>query len=136
MKGTRWRPDTCGCQFDVEFDYDLPIGPQSPVVVASSLCPQHVGLMGMNHANRFLHVNGQNVRKNDALIETYMELGLVEDSTVMARLMDQYVENIYLTGQDEDRVIHLVMKNMTQGRKNGLQRRLDNKYGSGRVVIE
>ena len=136
-KKTTWRPDTCGCEFTYQFDYDKPIGPQSPVAVSSSLCPQHAGLIGMSHQNRFNHVQDQNVRKNDVLMEAYMELGISEEGGgAMKKLRERFVDSWHMSGKDEDRVVHVVTKNMNQGQRNALQRRADNKYGSGKVVVE
>lgn len=137
LKRTLWRPDTCGCEFEYEFDYDLPLDGQSPIVVSSSLCPQHAGLIGMNHQNRFSHVNGQNFRKNDILEEAYLELGIDESGgNAIRELFDLYVERFYMSGMDEDRVVHIVTKNLNRGQRNAVQRRANNKYGSGKVVVE
>lgn len=133
---TLWRADTCDCIFEFTFDYDLPLASQSPVATASKLCSQHSGLKSMSHQTRWNHVNGQNRRKNEAISDLADVLGLLNDPDIFTKLRELYLERFYLSGIDEDRIIHIVTKNLSQTRINSVQTRVDNKFGSGKVVIE
>lgn len=135
-KKTTWRPDTCGCEVIYEFDHDLPLEGQDPVVVSVTLCADHAGLPpGLQ--DKFDHILRQNQRKNEALEEAYLELGIDEsDGKAFEKLFDQYVDRWYMSGKNEDRVVHIKTKNLNQGQRNSIQQRANRKHGSGKVVVE
>ena len=126
--------DTCKCIFEFEYDKDLPPEQFSPRVFYVRLCPEH-GNLQMNIQEAYEFVTKENQRKNHALLETGLSLGLENDENFFNSL-DQYVERWYMSGKNEDRIVHIVTKNLDENQKTQLRGRNDLRFGSRKVIIE
>jgi hypothetical protein len=62
---TRWTPDTCECEIDLEWDDAAPADQRQHVAVRSKGCRAHAGAGG--HAARAAVVTEENQRKNRAV---------------------------------------------------------------------
>ena len=75
VKTTRWRPDTCDCILEYEWDDSLP---NDQIVITYkntvSQCSFHANLNGNNKKDTYDAVNEENKRKNGTITELITRL--------------------------------------------------------------
>ena len=138
MCRNQWKPDTCGCVVEFEFDADLPGETRKhKLVVVKTACPAHSDLS--THINKVLednviHFHKENQRKNLALDTLATELGIPSDNTRWEKLQ-AYLDRWYYDTATP-RVLHIVAKGLTTQQKNRAQSAANSAFGVGLIVIE
>jgi hypothetical protein len=61
-----WRPDTCGCEIEYEWDDSIPEKERTHTHKSTKLCPVHAHLTGNNNKDGYDAVFEENTRKNKA----------------------------------------------------------------------
>ena len=93
----------------------------------------------LNDAACYAQVKRDNFKKNDAVTEFLEYMGYEgRYNEFKETYLDTstYSEGWYYTVENDMRVCHFVMKNMTQGQKVALQTQLDNRIGEGEVILD
>lgn len=96
-----------------------------------------------HHANlpdggAYAQVKHDNFKKNDALDDLMVYLGSSDFNEFRDTYLDTstYPQGFYYTGSGDMVVIHFVTKDLNQGQINSWQRRVDNRFGEGEIIIE
>ena len=126
MRSARWRPDTCGCILEYEWDDTEPIETRTHSFKAlSKKCEAHKTIVEGSVV--YSTVKDENQRKNRVLGEA-----LKIDSD----LVDMETLEGFNWLFDKDRVLHVNFTNMTTGQKNQLRNVCNNRFGVGKVTVE
>ena len=137
----RWSPDTCKCNFEYQWDEDLPVGSR-PILWKSNLnvCPEHSGQTGEPVYTSCLD---QNQRKNITIdeiekqfpdiIETFEDPFTGEPN--LKRRKFGVTTDWFFTGKDDTRVLNIELRGRPQsiGEKTAMRARLNAKFGTGKV---
>jgi len=133
----RWKPDTCGCDVEFEFDDDLDIATRpNKLVRVYKACPAHpdladyIGRTWVQEATVPFHQENQ--RKNRALEEMGTRLGIPEDENYFNNLQ-KYINGWHF---DANRVLHISTKGLTVNQRNQVKSAVDTRFGNGKVMIE
>lgn len=131
---TRWRPDTCSCS--IEYEWDDGDSPDSRVhtVVAVVPCSDHAGL---NLADGGSTVLDENQRKNKVLaliLEQHPELGEVSLGGGEPALRSDAV-TLSWSGSRRTRTLTVSVPQLNAVLRGALQPRVDANHGAARVVI-
>lgn len=137
MKRTRWRPDTCGCDIEYEWDETVPLASRTHTgVVIHNLCPDHAAATVASA--HFALLGDENSRKNVGLglLKQQAELGestIVDGETVM-----QFKAGVTVSWHyNESRVliVSIFGTSLTAGRQNQIQSAADSLFGAGKVEL-
>lgn len=98
-------------------------------------CAEHSGLTGQA---AYTHGRSQMQTKNWSFGEILEELASSNYDELRENFLDTslYPLGWYFSGTDDTRILHIVTKNLNAGQINAVQVRVDNRVGSGKVVIE
>jgi len=140
MKTTRWRPDTCAC--DLEYEWDDALSPDVRTHVGTVIhraCTDHALLLvpAVHHAA----VQDENQRKNGVLSLAVASLTRVSEERtgedgVLYRALKPAVS--YAWAFSASRVLRVSFSGVTlpSPDKNTLQALADTRFGLGRVIVE
>lgn len=109
MKITKWRPDTCDCEIDYEWDETVPQEVRAHVAVGSKPCAAHAHLDG--HGSHFDVVLGENQTKNKLHGDIVDAVGEGDTEKKLGQGKD--VEFFY----DEARTLHVRLIGFAPGEK-------------------
>ena len=132
----QWRPDTCGCVVEFEFDADLPGETRTHTMISLTPCSAHAGntaYINQTIEASAIPVHKENQRKNQTLDTLATELGLPESDPDRYTKLMQYLASWYY---DAARVLHIVTKGLTTQQKNRAQNAANTRFGTGIIVIE
>ena len=140
IRTTLWRPDTCGCVIEYEWDDTVSESERthsiSKVVEA---CEAHKGLTA---EELYATVGDENKRKNIALghiLENTPSLG-VDAINTQGKTVKQFKDGIIFDfAYDKGRVLHLTFggkANLNATQKSTLQTLANSKFGNGKVKVE
>lgn len=119
IRTCRWSLDTCGCVIDQRYDDADYAGTMT--VLGIQRCEFHASL---STADAPVHAIGQMKRKNEAQQR-------LEETIPGATLV-----NWSFSGTGADRVLTVVIGNITQNQANQIQNWADTKFGAGRVIVQ
>lgn len=123
IKVTRWRPDTCKCCIDFEWDDALPEDLRLHTVhEVINRCPAHAGIA--DGAKLYWVVLDENQRKNNVFGMAVQRVAFPPDPS------------LYQWSFDLDRNLRVRFVGMIAQRKLALQAELNTQYGVGKVVVE
>jgi hypothetical protein len=138
---TTWKPDTCDCIIEQGIDDSLPEGSQVLFGVNSIFkCVAHQNLA--TPTAHFNAVNDENPRKNHSLDEILQNAPSTNwydiDPVSGSRSFKNGVTvNLNWSGTAPNRVLTLTFTGitLTGAQRNTLQTRLNNRFGTGKVVL-
>ncbi len=137
IRRTLWRPDTCGCALEYEWDDTVPqdLRTHTPVAIVAT-CAAHAG--AVDAADLHGDLIDENPRKNRAearLLAAFPgALGTTDPVTGRTILKpDAYTYTI--TGTGKNRVLRLAINYLSAAQKTAVQTWCDNNIGAGRVVV-
>ena len=139
IKKTQWSPDTCTCIFEYIWDDSLPESSRAHNLATVIKCPEH-SVQADNNAvwNTVLE---ENPRKNQAWKEILdnATADMVETDPSSGTLVFKpgiFVDYAY-SGTVPNRVLTLTLrgKTLTANQRNGIQNKLDTRFGPGKVVF-
>lgn len=123
MNITRWKPDTCDCVIDYEWDASVPDVSRVHVYKDGTLCDIHKNI-GITKANHFNVILEENKRKNQAI-----ELAVKQ--------IPGLVDKVSFSLDPVTRVVKIKFSNtISAGQRNGLTNAFTAKFGDGKVVVE
>lgn len=122
IQRTRWRPDTCECSIEYEWDDAVASDVRTHTTVAVVPCPVHTGL---SVASAGAAVVRENQGKN-------LALGIVRQQR--PELVDVNLEQSW-TGTGEGRVLTIRVPTVTGQVRTQLQQAVDSSLGNGRILI-
>ena len=135
IRRTLWKPDTCPCEIEYEWDDTLPAGQRVHTPVRSVKCPAHAGAATL--AEHHADLLDENPRKNKAearLLAAFpAKLGLTDAQGNTTLRPDAYTYTI--TGPRGARVLTLSLPLLTNQERNAVQTWCNNNLGAGRVVV-
>lgn len=138
-----WSLDTCPCFISSSYDDTTPLDTRTYTVVSINPCQFHAGL-GNDQTIRDIALE-ENQRKNNAIqnildnVPTSLQdklYTLMQDG--ITRIIKKGVSITFtLTGTAPNRVLNLTITGatLTNAQKNNAQTFLDNRFGTGKVVI-
>lgn len=138
IKTTRWSPDTCTCV--IEYTWDNTSSLENRVHTVSNFvrtCPDHSNLP--NNTAKWNVVIDENPRKNRAL-QDILDNGpsALYDVVNGNRQLKTNIPFIFsYSGEAPDRVLTVSFPgiSLTTNQRNTIQNVLNNKFGSGKVVL-
>jgi hypothetical protein len=140
MKITRWRPDTCNCTIEYEWDKDLPAADRVHTGTAIVKdCPDHAGIT--DPVQFYDVIADENSRKNkiwNQLIDPANFPDIAElDEQGNFTFKNGEVVTWHFTGVDDARVLNVDLSgtSLNQGQKNSAQNWADTNLGAGKVLI-
>jgi hypothetical protein len=130
---TTWRPDTCGCE--IEYDWDGSVPAEQRVHTVSRVnkkCAAHASTPDIE--THFNTVMEENSRKNK-------HIGLIVDNfstlTTLAPNGSKILkDNVVNWSYDANRVLQITITGLTTNQKNTLQTLSNTLLGSGKVVVK
>lgn len=138
IKTTKWIPDTCGCALEFTWDDSLP---QDQITTTLSnvqnKCPAHKNLSNNDVWNT---LNEENPRKNFTL-QSILDNGpstLYDIAAGNNRILKSNLNYTWSwSGTAPNRVLNVSLQgiNLTNSQKNTIQTVLNNKFGSGKVIL-
>lgn len=137
---TRWRPDTCGCDIEYEWDDALPLESRTLSYHATrKTCAEHAGLSGVALYTAIVDNNQRKNRVHGYLLEDndLAENFTAEDGQVYLRFKQGIGFGWQWTGADNDRVLEITVFgiSLTIPQRNKIQNWLDNNFGAGKVIL-
>ena len=138
---TQWSPDTCDCIIQYDWDADLPAD-QRVHTASKSIrkCSFHSAVADLTpHFNVLMD---ENPRKNQtlqaALENLTSQLGTTDPSTGALVLKNGITFNWSFSGSGSTRVLTVSFSGvtLTTNQKNTLQTFLNNKFGTGKVIVQ
>lgn len=135
---TRWSPDTCECVIEYSWDDSVPAENRTHSLYnVVQRCPAHNALSSLDI---FSTLMDENPRKNNALSHVLDNgpTSLFDTTSEGARVLKGNITfNFSWSGTAPDRVltINFTGINLTQNQKNSIQTFLNNRFGSGKVLI-
>jgi hypothetical protein len=141
IKTTIWKPDTCDCIIEQGVDDSLPEGSQVVFGVNSIFkCAAHQNLA--TATTHFNAINDENPRKNFTLDEILQNAPNtswydVDPVTQTRTFKNGITVNLTWSGTAPNRVLTLTFTgiSLTGAQRNTLQTRLNNRFGTGKVVL-
>jgi len=134
----RWKPDTCTCDLEFEFDADLDGASRTHRIVnVYNACPAHTNLssyISQTLEGTVVPFHQENQRKNYSLDEMATRLGLANDENRWTNLQ-QYLSRWYFDTASP-RVLHIVTKGLTSTQKSQIQTAVNTRFGAGKIVVE
>lgn len=139
MVTNSFRPDTCDCEIEFEFDADQPASLRTHTgksIVKD--CPEHAGLV--TPVNFFNTILDENQRKNiirKEILENFSVLSQVSSEGEL-EFKNGISLNYYFTGVDDSRVLHIsiIGYNLTTQQKTTIQNIANSRFGIGKVVFD
>jgi hypothetical protein len=134
---TRWSPDTCSCVVEYSWDSEAPPENRTHELTSIQKCPVHSSL---SDSEAYAVLTEENPRKNNTL-QSALDNGptaLYDINPDGARVLKQNITyNFSWSGTVPNRVLTISFTgiNLTTQQKNAIQNFLNNKFGSGKVVI-
>ncbi|MBA7636425.1 hypothetical protein ES703_44043 [subsurface metagenome] len=114
---TRWKPDTCSCVLDIEWDDEEPEGSHT-IKAVPHRCEAHQG----TNEDVFKDVLSENTRKNKVF-------GLAQELLPALEVED------YDWHFDAQRILEVKLKNLGSARRAQLQKNCNSKFGTNLVKV-
>lgn len=139
IQTTRWSPDTCGCIIEYSWDDSVPQNSRTHSL-ANYVRRCSVHAVQADDGTRYNTINEENPRKNIAhqLIVDNAPAAFVDvDANGNKSLKPEYSISFTATGTPPNRVFTLTFSGatLTQAQINNVQTRLDNRFGTGKVIF-
>ena len=140
IKTTQWSPDTCGCQFEYDWDDELSEDVRIHTFKrVAKECVSHAHLQGNNKRDMYDSSLEENRRKNGTLKE------LIDRATEFVEIKADgnpgFKNNINIdwewSGTSPNRVFTITVTGitLTAQRKTNIQNFLNNRFGTGKVIF-
>jgi hypothetical protein len=145
LQTTTWSPDTCDCEIEYQWDDDLPQDERTHTIsFVKKGCQNHRNLLP-NATVTYSCILDENNKKNNTL-QTALEIApnqladvfLGEDGTTQYyKLKDNIVFSFSFSGTAPNRVLTITFQGitLTTQQRNAIQNKLNQKFGTGNVVI-
>ncbi len=137
IKVTTWRPDTCDCEIEYEWDADLDGSVRTHVLKQiNKVCEAHKTLSIGEQWNAAMD---ENTRKNKVLgrvIENFPELTETEIKEDGSEIKQLKRGTQYNWSFDKDRNLEVEITGMTPTQKVALKTVTDSEFGVGKVKIK
>lgn len=140
IRRTLWRPDTCACEIEYEWDDALPADQRVHTALRAVPCPAHAGAPTLDaHYADLMDENPRRQRAAARLLAAFpAKLGMTytdpETGATDTRLKpDAFTYTI--TGPRGARVLNLTINYLTAAEKTAVQTWCNNNIGVGKVVV-
>jgi hypothetical protein len=141
IKTTTWSPDTCDCIIEQGIDDSLPENEQTLFGVnVIRRCTAHQNFI--DPTSHFNVVNEENPRKNKAIDELIQNAPStnwydIDPVTGSRTFKNGITVNLSWSGIAPNRVLTITFTGitLTGAQRNSLQTRLNNRFGTGKVVL-
>ena len=125
MKTTIWRPDTCGCKLEYEWDADEPEETRTHKFKTLHVkCNAHKNIAD---SDVYDVVRDENTRKNKVYKYAKVLLTSLEPQEILEK---------YIWSFDSSRVLHVSFIGTTTAQKNQIRSICNSELGVGKVVVE
>lgn len=145
IKTTTWNPDTCGCTLRYKWDEDLPENERTSTIdIINKSCPNHSNLLP-NVPVTYSCILDENQKKNnslqfalDAVPSKLADIFTNENGGTYTVLKSGISFNFRFDGTAPNRILYISFNNtsLSQNEKNAIQNKLNEKFGTGIIVIE
>ena len=143
IKTTLWSPDTCGCQFEYEWDDALPEDTrQHNFKRVAKDCVSHAHLTGNSKRDMYDSSLEENRRKNGTIQELLdkaaADFGEVDPQSGSMVLKKNINVNWTWSGTSPNRVMTFTVSGitLTTQKKTAAQNFLNNRFGVGKVTFQ
>jgi hypothetical protein len=141
IKTTRWNPDTCGCQFEYEWDDAVAEDTRTHTFKrVTQECVSHAHLTGNSKRDMYDSSLEENRRKNGTIAELLARAG-VDFADIQQDGSFQWKKGINVSwtwsGTSPNRVMTLTVTGvtLTAQKKTQIQNFLNNRFGVGKVIF-
>jgi len=127
IRKTRWKPDTCGCVVELEWDASLPQEDRVHTVPRVEACAAHCALPSAGE--RYDAVLAENRLKNSALevIRQNLPVEYLDPN--------QQIAFEPLTQFDDARLLKITLPDVTRAVLDSVQEAVDAGFGAGKVLV-